>query len=65
MSSRQEAPASWEAVVSLLWQDVEDTSLSWSFEMNLWSFCFAGIPINLCFKQFLKLLFLLVFRRGS
>lgn len=53
------------SVMSLSWQDVEDTRLSWSFEMYLWSFCFAAIPINLCFKQFLKLCFLFVFRRGS
>lgn len=61
--SRQEADR--ELSMSLSWQDVEDTRLSWSFEMDLWSFYFAAIPINLCFMQFLKLCFLLVFRRGS
>lgn len=33
--------------------------------MDLWSFCFAAIPVNLCFEQLLKLGFLLLFRRGS
>lgn len=61
----EQAGGTGHSVVSLSWQDVEDTRLSWSFEMYLWSFCFADIAINPCFKKFLKLCFLLVFRRGS
>lgn len=52
-------------VVGLSWQDMKDAGLSCSPELDLWNLFFAAIPINLCFKHFLKLCFLLVFRRGS